>query len=401
MRRGVQEATGSEKGVEIVATRGTSGRRRASFRGAVYCKSAYACPVCMYRRRFAASADLKRVVAEWRVTGGAVYMLTLTIRHRRGHRLRKQVELLRAAWRAFIHSRTFKRIAKDLGIAHLMHSTETTHLEASGWHPHIHALLLTRFDLGSVQRLEGAIGVLRHQWLLAVEKATATVCLPERVRAQYLPGVRDGAKLTKSVGTGDYLVKLGLHEAPSASPTRQKGRSPWAIMVSAASGDDAARALWKEYTAGMRGQHLVHGLGDIIKAIAPAARPVMPLRRPETVVALIPARIYRSISRIPGALPRVLHGAETQGLRGVAISVAADLLGVIARDPVRPPPEVHRLIRLCNPMGKCAHPCTWLPGGQTGGPTLRHLRRSREIVVALARRRWAGRAMARELRAAA
>ena len=75
------------------------------------------------------------------------------------------------------------------------------------------------------------------------------------------------------------------------------------------------------------------------------------------------------------------------GLRGVAISVAADVFGVIARDPTRLPAEVHRLIRMFNPAGPCAHPSTWLPGGGAGGATLRHLRRSRGIAVSLARRR--------------
>lgn len=386
-RRRKTQSSGQDKSIAIVVERDANGGSRASFREAVYCKSAYACPPCMYRRRLAAAAELKRVVAAWRATGGEISMLTLTIGHRRAHKLRQLRKVQRTAWREFTHSRTYKRVVKELGVVHVLHTMEVTYSKTSGWHPHIHALLLTdRVDLSDKVKKE-SLSVLQSQWKSAVEKALAASRVPQSKWSQFLPGIRRGASLTKMTGSGDYIVKFGLDVNVDSSSLAKGGRTAWQVMLGAAAGNEADRAHWREFTDAMRGQHLVHGLGEVLKALGLEARPAKFPTLRKTVVAVMPERIYRSLERVHGAIPRVLHGAEKAGLRGVAISVAADVFGVIARDPTRLPAEVHRLIRMFNPAGPCAHPSTWLPGGGAGGATLRHLQRSRAIVLSRARRR--------------
>lgn len=384
-RRRTTQSSGPDT-VSIVVERDAKGDSHASFREAVYCKSAYACPPCMYRRRVAAAAELKRVVAAWRAAGGEVFMLSLTMGHQRGHKLRQLRQLQRGAWRTFAHSRTYKREMTQLGVVHVLHTMEVTYGVTNGWHPHIHALLLIQPDLSRMVE-EASLSALQRQWKAAVQKALAASKVPQRTWWQYVPGILRGATLTKMNGSGDYIVKFGLDVSAGASDPVEEGRTAWAVMLGAATGNDADRALWKEYADAMRGQHLVHGLGDVIKALGLEARPAKFPTRRKTVVAVMPERIYRSLERVCGAIPRVLHGAEKAGLRGVAISVAADVFGVFARDPTRLPTEVHRLIRMFNPAGPCAHPSTWLPGGGTGGASLRHLRRSRAIAVSRVRRR--------------
>jgi hypothetical protein len=307
--------------------------------------------------------------------------------HRGGHNLRELRTILRLAWRKFAHSRTYKRVITSLGVVHVLHTLEATLGKKDGWHPHIHVLLLTGPGNPSADVKRDGLVALGAEWRAAVVKALAASQVPESRWSQFLPGIKRGVSLTESVGAGDYIVKFGLSVGPNTSASPNSGRSASEVMLSAAAGDAGDRARWQEYTHAMHGQHLVHGLGKVLKALGMEARPATFPSRRRTVVAVMPEPLYRRLARADGAIPRVLYGAVERGLRGVAISVAADVYGVIARDPKRLPVKVHELIRLFNPAGPYAHPSTWLPGGAGGGPTLRQLRRTRKIVLSLARGR--------------
>jgi len=380
--------------VEIAVARlGSSGRRRAVILGAVRCKSPHACPKCREVRRTADAGMLKRVVGAWRRRGGSTRLLSLTIRHRRSHALAFQVRLLRVAWRILTGSRAWQRSARTLGLAHRLHTLEMTHRVRSGWHPHIHALLLTT----AVRRRDvvEAVRTIRAEWHAALRRALTELHVDPAQWVEYLPSDRHGASLVDAAGSGDYL----LADAPDSGTVRGS-RCVTAIMNSAAAGNAVDCALWQEYTHAMLGAHLVHGLGDAMKALgvsrATDSVDVTPrdLARNHVTIARLSEPHYRLLERRPGAVQRILSIAETDGLRAIAIALADEVYGERTTDPRVPSAQVHRLIRRCNPAGGCAHPSTWLPAGERGGRPLRHLRRIRQIVVnthhARARRRPVG-----------
>jgi hypothetical protein len=336
---------------------------------------------------------LKRVVAAWRRRGGSTRLLSLTIRHRRSHALAFQVRLLRVAWRIMTGSRAWQRGARTLGLAHRLHTLEMTHRVRTGWHPHIHALLLTtavrRCDVDEASR------TIRAEWHAALRRALTQLHVDPAQWAEYLPNGRHGASLVDATGSGDYL----LADAPDGG-TGGAPRHVTEIMNSAAAGNAVDCALWQEYTRAMLGAHLVHGLGDAMRAldVGRAAGTVDATRGnvtpSEVTVARLPEPHYRLLERRPGAVQRILSVAETGGLRAIAIALADEVYGERTLDPRLPSARVHRLIRRCNPAGACAHPSTWLSAGERGGRPLRHLRRIRQIVVdthrARARQRLVG-----------
>lgn len=368
--------------VEVVLPRSRDGGRgRASFRRAVRCKSAHACPVCGPARHAAAAEDLKAAVGAWRRAGGATMLLTLTIRHGIGQRLDIQVKLLTQAWSTFTRSRSFRRTADTLGVTYRVHSIEVQHGE-QGWHPHVHALLLVEASGDLERRRAGAAKELQAQWLVAVRTALGKLAVPERQWLNFTPAVTRGATVTIYEGSGAYLVEGGRVRDGSGAP-----RSADAIMHAAAAGSMSDRHLWREYTAAMRGRHLVQGLGAVLKQLGGGRRAADEAKSPHVVVAAIPSRYYRSLARFPGGLYKVLVGAEALGLRGVAIAVAEVLKGISTPDPMRLSADVHCLMNQLDPRGDWFHPSRRLVAGREAGVRRTQRLRSQRIAVMRARRR--------------
>ncbi|WP_144276137.1 protein rep [Pseudonocardia sp. Ae717_Ps2] len=120
----------------------------AGFGGLATCGSVWACPVCSAKISARRSKDLEQLI-NWNADrGGTVALLTLTMRHHRGHSLRELRRALSAAWRHLTQSRGWKRWKTDLDMDYVR-GVEGTHTDLNGWHLHIHALLIFPTDVSA------------------------------------------------------------------------------------------------------------------------------------------------------------------------------------------------------------------------------------------------------------
>ncbi len=169
-----------------VKRREHNGHSIAGYSGVVLCGSAWACPRCSAVIAQRRAEEIGRAVAACHREGGAVYLMTLTLRHKRGDRLADLFEAVSTGWAGAFHSQAWKGVAartrtkrgrtmiapaaigdaSRFGVAGRIRSTEATvslpDSGGNGWHLHFHVLLFTVGSLGDGLRddLDGVIGRL-------------------------------------------------------------------------------------------------------------------------------------------------------------------------------------------------------------------------------------------------
>lgn len=337
-----------------VCLRTADGRPQAFLRGVVKCQSGHGCPDCAQHKRAETARQLRHVVSRWRQDGGALGLLTLTMRHRRGDDLGFLVEVLLLAWRFMTTGSPWTRIRTRLGIQHLVRGLDVT-LGTAGWHPHIHALVFERGE----DRDDGAASLARarltERWIICLRRALIEKGVASSEVSDYLPDEEHGVVL-KPCSRGEYIVKLGLsvHLAGHPQvPGRPCSRTPWEIAAGAARGIPRDRALWHEYTHAMLGIHLLSGLDRVRRVLGSAPERAAASQEDEVLVAAIPRPVYASIVARGGSVS-LMDGAERGGLLGVAFAAARVLTGeTCAYDPGDPslviPPAVAALVDLFDP----------------------------------------------------
>lgn len=120
-------------GVAVVVSEGASGARAAGFRELSTCGSVWACPRCSAVIAHHRAGELRQGFEAWRATGGAVALLTLTMRHHAGDRLSDLWGALAGAWSRLLAGRQWKRFKEDAGLVGTLRVVEVTH-GAHGWH---------------------------------------------------------------------------------------------------------------------------------------------------------------------------------------------------------------------------------------------------------------------------
>lgn len=210
------------------------GSKRVS--GVMSCNSVWACPVCAQKICGCRADELKLALREW---SGPVSMLSLTVRHARGHSCRKVRRGVALAWRRIMQGRKAERLRELFHIRFHVRALEVTHGK-NGWHPHLHVLVF-----GSAPPEPEALEYLQGLWISAVEK---------ELGKDHAPNWEHGVALSES-RRDTYLAKMGLEVTHSSNKSARgpKGRTPWNIAQDAVAGDVASQRLWREYTAAMKG----------------------------------------------------------------------------------------------------------------------------------------------------
>lgn len=146
---GLVEGKGEYKPEIVRREDGTCG-----WRGVGVCGSVWMCPVCSARIRTERGEDAAAMMVEHMRRGGGVLFLTCTVRHYR-HDLSDLVTELGGAWKVLLSGRPGRRDRRAYGVQHFIRTWDVTH-GAAGWHPHFHAVLLTRKPLseGAIRALE-------------------------------------------------------------------------------------------------------------------------------------------------------------------------------------------------------------------------------------------------------
>lgn len=208
------------------------------YSGILSCGSVWSCPVCATRVCVHRGEEVKRAVERWRDDPkNSVAMLTLTVRHAKGHKLSALRRGLARAWRKVWMGKAGQKRKQRWNVAHTIRALEVTH-GANGWHPHLHIALFQTRETTAEQ-----VDQLRELWTALVAKELGADCAPNWERGvDYRP-----------LNVTDYLTKLGLEVSSVTKEGRGGSQTPWQIAHAAAAGDRRSVALWLEYSEAMRG----------------------------------------------------------------------------------------------------------------------------------------------------
>jgi replication protein len=220
-----------------------TGGRRAWWTGVALCKRQYACPVCASATAARRRDELTRMM---RGDGaGRWQMVTLTMRHSRGDSLLSLRKRLMAAWRKVRVTRVVREIF-DEKVSASARALEVTYGD-NGWHPHLHILLRT------------------EEWTVSEERCLSELWV-RTVGATAERGVLWSKRASCASTVEAYLSKLGAEVAGIAKEPKHGNVTPWQL-AKAATTDEAARALWREYAEAMRGARILE-LDERAKAFA-------------------------------------------------------------------------------------------------------------------------------------
>lgn len=110
---------------------------KVGFSGLMHCGSPWSCPVCAPRIAAAQTSAIREEIAARIAAGWRVVMALGTVPHERGEPLAEVMVRLKGALKL-----TLAEIRRCWpGFAYIR-AIEVTHSDASGWHPHVHLLLL-------------------------------------------------------------------------------------------------------------------------------------------------------------------------------------------------------------------------------------------------------------------
>lgn len=257
---GLYAAYGSEK-------RGENPSWHVRTSGLKMCESLNCCPVCARTRGLEWAARIARWAGLHLADGGALYLVTLTLPHRRGQRLAGLHEWMKRAWALWRKADGGGVWDPRAGLPEIMwyvRGQEETY-GANGWHTHLHLLialpkwlegtsltgysdgdpLLRRHERGDQDPAARWAGELVRRWIAALDATK-----PDKGAGAALSRAQDVRAVPALDGVERYLVKLGLEvSAQHAKAARSsEGRTPFAILGDLISfGAELDLALWREY----------------------------------------------------------------------------------------------------------------------------------------------------------
>jgi len=269
------------------------GGRHAGLGNVQTCGSVWACSVCSAKIQSHRQNDISRALAAWYSGAGTEYgdwgrvaLVTLTMRHNKGHSLASLWDALSEAWHLTssgagwasdqlrhgerIFGAVYKRgrnkgRRRVTGSIPIIRLFEVTHGD-NGWHVHIHALLLLPASANDAS--VAALGSrMWGRWLGALEARGLDCDRKHGVDARLLHG-------DPSAALGEYFAKAVYSASFEVARTDMKSanhgnRTPFAVLAAVVDQErsvDQAREdldIWHEYERGSKGRRQIawsHGL---------------------------------------------------------------------------------------------------------------------------------------------
>ena len=204
-----------------------SPERGAGFSGLVTCGSVWAEPVCARKIAARRSMEVGAGLLEWQRQGGTIALVTLTMRHNAGHRLRQEIDALLGAWASVKRGRVWSKWQSRLGSPGLVRVVEITDGD-NGWHAHLHFALLLAGS-ASAGDLVAFTDWLFPKWHREVVRSGMPGALALGQDARLVDGVTAAATL------GGYLAK---------DPAEQIGRELLGSFTKGARSEHSTHAVW-------------------------------------------------------------------------------------------------------------------------------------------------------------
>ena len=239
----------------------------AGLSGLVTCGSVWACPVCAAKiatRRADELADVMRFALEQQCKAS---MVTLTMRHHAGQRLKDCWDALSRAWQAVVSGKQWVADSLAFGLRGWVKAVEVTRGK-SGWHVHIHALMIWEKSV-TLQVAQHVADRMWRRWDAALRRPCRTCkeipgarcnrCGFDSLRDAGGLDVRMATLVPGGFGLHEYFVKLS-HEITGGQAKLAKGggRTPFQILSDAlGTGEVADVHAWWEWEKASHGRRQI------------------------------------------------------------------------------------------------------------------------------------------------
>jgi hypothetical protein len=226
-------------GGPILRVSGADGERVAGYAGLVTCGSTWACPTCASKISARRAEELSQVMRTVLTAGGSASLITLTMRHHTGHRLRDLWRALSSAWRGAISGKQWIADQEFGGLLGWVRVVEATH-GSNGWHLHVHALVC--WDSSVPLPLAQDIGHRMWQrWTRVLERKGFTSW-------KHRGGVDVRMATLQTDNLAHYFNKLAREITSAHTKESRGGRSPFKLLTDGLrTGDADDLDLWAEW----------------------------------------------------------------------------------------------------------------------------------------------------------
>jgi len=227
-------------------------RQSAHFRGLMVCGSIWVCPLCAAKISERRRVELEQAIARCIESGGAVYLVTYTISHKRYDTLSTLLHSFLAARKRMKQGRTAQELRNRFGILGTVSVREVTWSKLNGWHPHCHELVFcsAEIDINEYDK------IARKQWQRSVEHEGLSIN-------------EHGFSISRTYGSvADYVAKFGrepMHSPWGAATEMTKGHlkqghmeehlTPFAMLWLISQGCHELIPVFKEYAQWFKGKH--------------------------------------------------------------------------------------------------------------------------------------------------
>lgn len=234
---------------------------RAWIAGVRQCGNVHTCPVCSSRVGSVRAEEIRQGLTAALEAGYHVTAVVPTVRHARTDDLKTLLQQLKAGWRNVFSGRAGQNLRQRLGVVGSIRADEVTYGNATGWHPHMHIVLITRDPLDDD---DGR--ALYERFAAGVARAGGETTLG---------AWSGGLQKVSSGGLADYLCKLETLKDPEAwtiaeevalANRKRAGRrlgdrerwSPWQLLQEfAETGDMLFGDLFRKYADAFAGTRRV------------------------------------------------------------------------------------------------------------------------------------------------
>lgn len=233
----------------------------AGFSGLSTCSSVWACPACAAKIATRRADELGAVMKVALERGCSATLVTLTMRHHEGMRLKDCWDALSKAWAAVTSGKQWAGDKEKYALRGWVKAVEVTRGK-SGWHVHLHALMIWDNDVNLIEARH--VGRRMWQrWDAALGRSGFTSLrdlggLDVRM-ASLVAGTRGGLH--------EYFVKLA-HEITGgqAKLARGGGRVPFQILADVFAGGEASDVeAWHEWEQASSGRRQIAWSQDLRK----------------------------------------------------------------------------------------------------------------------------------------
>lgn len=218
----------------------TSEGLQTGLAGLMACGSPWACPVCARRIAAQRARDVAGVLQAVADTGGCAGLLTLTIRHRKHHKLEDLWEALSTAWGAVTSGRSWVKDRELFGVRGTIRTVEYTHSPDTGHHLHVHAVIVFEDPISPEMMEEFGYRAFARWERALTRKGFDAVA--DRGGLDMRPIHLSGDSIE---AVAEYVSKAAFEVTSSATKQgRGDSRSAFQILADAVQGEADSIELW-------------------------------------------------------------------------------------------------------------------------------------------------------------